>query len=68
MKLQTLSTKLVLDERVCFRGSEYIGQLSCLAGRFYGHNLGFQKKSYFEPLVHALSPNEGPVESIFNFI
>ena len=30
-------------------------------------NLGFLKKNT-EPLMHALSPHEGPVESIFNFI
>ena len=32
-------------------------------------NLGFQTKYvYSEPLMNALSTQEGPVESIFNFI
>ena len=42
--------------------------LSCLAGRFYGLQSRISNKMYFEPLKHALSPREGPVESLFNLI
>ena len=38
------------------------------AGLFYGLSSRILSKIYSEPLMYALSPCEGPVESNFNFI
>ena len=38
-------------------------QLSCLADCFYGHQSRILNKVYSKPLMHALSPCKGPVES-----
>ena len=42
--------------------------LGCLAGGFYYHRSSISNKVFSEPLMHALSQSEGPIEIIFNFI
>ena len=42
--------------------------LGCLAGRFYGLQSMISDKIYSEPLMHALSSCEYPVEVFFTLI
>ena len=42
--------------------------LSCLPGGFYGLQSRISNKRYSEPLMHALSPCQSPVESFLNSI
>jgi len=50
--------------------SAWIGPVgpSCLAGRFCCLQSRISNKIYFEPLMCALSPREGPVGGFFNSI